>query len=101
MATEADELRRFVHRVLRDLAVDAERNVWLRETLREFLARNRSFASTAEALYVHRNTIQYRVNHAMELCGASFDDPEAILQIQIALLACRWMGRSVLKPPSR
>jgi DNA-binding PucR family transcriptional regulator len=101
MTTEADELRRFVHRVLRDLAVDAERNVWLRETLREFLARNRSFAATAEALYVHRNTIQYRVNHAMELCGASFDDPEVILQIQIALLACRWMGRSVLKAPSR
>ncbi|WP_235683635.1 hypothetical protein [Mycolicibacterium fluoranthenivorans] len=32
---------------------------------------------------------------AMEACGASFDDPDMIVKIQIALLGCRgWASRS-------
>lgn len=75
MASDVDELRRFVSDVLGELGVDDERNGWLRETLREFLARNRSYVATADAMILHRNTIQYRVAQAMELCGQSFDDP--------------------------
>lgn len=98
MALEPDGLRRFVRRVLGELAVDDERSDRLRETLREFLARNRSFSATAEALFLHRNTVQYRVTQAKDLSGCDFDDPDAVLDAQIALLACRWMGRSVLAP---
>lgn len=98
MATNAADLRLFVHRSLGALAVDDERNALLRETLREFLARNRSYASTAEAMFLHRNTIQYRVTQAMEACAASFDDPDVVVNIQIALTACRWMGKSMLTP---
>ncbi len=56
MASDVDELRRFVTDVLGDLAVDGERTGWLRETLREFLARNRSYVATADAMILHRNT---------------------------------------------
>jgi DNA-binding PucR family transcriptional regulator len=83
--------------VLSDLAVDDERCGWLRETLREFLARNRSYVATAEAMMPHRNTIQYRVTRAMELGGQSFDDPDAVFKAQTALEACRWMGPAVLR----
>jgi DNA-binding PucR family transcriptional regulator len=96
MTGDLNALRRFVFRALGGLAVDDERSEWLRETLREFLARNRSYAATAEALFLHRNTIQYRVAQAMELCGQSFDDPELILNVQIALQVCHWMAPSVL-----
>ncbi|MGV9798189.1 PucR family transcriptional regulator [Mycobacterium sp. NPDC003449] len=98
MAANVSDLQLFVRRTLGALAVDDERNGWLRETLREFLARNRSYAGTAEALFLHRNTIQYRVTQAMETCAASFDDPDVVVNIQIALLACRWMGKSMLVP---
>jgi len=101
MAEDFGELQLLVSRVLGDLAVDNERNGWLRETLREFLARNRSFAATAEAMFLHRNTIQYRVAQAMELCGHSFDDPDAMLDVQIALMVCRWMGSAVLASHER
>lgn len=99
MAADPDELRRFVTSVLGELAVDDERSGWLRETLREFLARNRSYASTAEAQFLHRNTIQYRVGQALDKCQTSFDDPDSVMQVQIALLACRWMGTVVLTRP--
>lgn len=100
MVDHPAELRRFVGAVLGELATDDERNGWLRDTLREFLARNRSFAATADALFLHRNTIQYRVAQALDKCGATLDDPDFVVQVQIALLACRWLGSSVLTADS-
>jgi DNA-binding PucR family transcriptional regulator len=97
MASDLDELRRFTTDVLGELAVDDERNKWLRETLREFLARNRSYVATADAMILHRNTIQYRVAQAMELSGQRFDEPDAVFRVQMALEACRWMGSAVLR----
>lgn len=97
MAANPSGLRMFVQRSLGALAVADERNAWLRDTLREFLARNRSYAATAEAMFLHRNTIQYRVAQAMEACAASFDEPDVVINIQIALLACHWMGGSMLQ----
>lgn len=97
MAGDPDALRRFVTDVLGELSGADERNEWLRETLREFLARNRSYVATAEAMILHRNTIQYRVTQAMELCGQNFDDPDAVFKVQIALEACRWMAPAVLR----
>jgi DNA-binding PucR family transcriptional regulator len=97
MASDVDELRRFTTDVLGELGVDDERNKWLRETLREFLARNRSYVATADAMILHRNTIQYRVTQAMELCGQRFDDPDAVFRVQMALEVCRWMAPAVLR----
>lgn len=97
MASDMDELRRFIADALGELGVDDERNTWLRDTLREFLARNRSYVATAEAMILHRNTIQYRVGQAMELCGQNFDDPDTVFKVQIALEVCRWMAPAVLR----
>lgn len=97
LADDLEELRRFVTDVLGDLSVDDERNSWLRETLREFLLRNRSYVATADAMILHRNTIQYRVIQAMELCGQNLDDPDAAFRVQMALEVCRWMAPAVLR----
>jgi len=100
MAGDLDGMRRFVVRVLGGLATDCDRDEWLRETLREFLARNRSYSATAEALFLHRNTIQYRVAQAMDRCGHSLDDPEALLNVQFALQVCHWLAPAVLQAPT-
>jgi len=101
MASDMEELRRFISDILGELSVDDERSKWLRDTLREFLARNRSYVATADAMTLHRNTIQYRVAQAMELCGQSFDDPDAVFKVQTALEVCRWMAPAVLCPANR
>jgi DNA-binding PucR family transcriptional regulator len=101
MARDVDQLRRFVSDALGDLSVDDERNEWLRETLREFLSRNRSYVATADAMILHRNTIQYRVAQAMELCGQRFDDPDAVFRVQTALQVCRWMAPAALRATTK
>lgn len=50
-----------------------------------------------DAMFLHRNTIQYRVAQAMERCRHSFDEPDAMLDVQIALQVCRWLGPAVVR----
>jgi DNA-binding PucR family transcriptional regulator len=96
MAGDLPELKRFVMSRLGSLAVDDERSLVLRETLRVFLDRNRSYAGAAQIMMMHRNSIQYRVQQAMEVCGQDLDEPGVAFELQAALVAARWLGASVL-----
>ncbi|MEV6223902.1 helix-turn-helix domain-containing protein [Nocardia fluminea] len=96
MTEDMDALRGFVRRILGDLAADDERDAWLRETLLTFLSCGRSYTATADAMHLHRNTIQYRLQQAAERLGHEFEDPATVLDIQLALQACRWLGSTVL-----
>ncbi|MGW1740973.1 PucR family transcriptional regulator [Nocardia sp. NPDC001965] len=97
LANDIDTLREFVADQLGELAVDNERNLWLRETLRVFLAGNRSYAAAATRLAVHRNTVQYRVRQALNLIGVSTDTPGADLYPRLALQATHLLGTAVLR----
>jgi DNA-binding PucR family transcriptional regulator len=96
MATDIDSLRRFVLRTLGPLAADGEREETLRETLRAFLGHNRSYAATAQAMIMHRNSVQYRVNQALALCDRELTDVDVALDLQVSLNAAHWLGRPVL-----
>jgi PucR family transcriptional regulator, purine catabolism regulatory protein len=54
-------------------------------TLQVFLARNRTLAHTARALYVHYNTVRYRLERIESLLGPVVDNPENCLQLELAL----------------
>ncbi|WP_433562252.1 PucR family transcriptional regulator [Nocardia sp. CA-151230] len=95
---EPNALRAFVSCALGELAVDSERAGRLRETLRVFLLNNRSYAAAAAELTMHRNTVQYRVQQALDLCSHTFDDPALTLDLQAALHAAHWLGSAVLRP---
>ena len=98
MAGDLPALRAFVARTLGDLAADDERCATLRETLRVFLDRHRSQATAAEVLSLHRNSVQYRVQQALELCRQDLTRPGVDLDLQAALSAARWLGAAVLRP---
>jgi DNA-binding PucR family transcriptional regulator len=88
LADDPTELTDFVNRTLGGLAGGGARQEWLRETLLVFLRNSRSFADTAEELRVHRNTVQYRVNQALEEYGRPLGpDP---LHLRLALEISRW-----------
>lgn len=57
----------------------------LLETLQVFLAHNRTLARTARALYVHYNTIRYRLERIESLLGPIVDNPDHCLQLELAL----------------
>jgi DNA-binding PucR family transcriptional regulator len=97
MTADVDALRHFVLRMLGPLAKNGEREETLRDTLRVFLGHNRSYASTAQALVLHRNSVQYRVQRALELCGRDLNDADVALDLHTALTAAQWLGRAVLK----
>ncbi len=78
--------RAWIRETLGELAVDTVRNAGLRETARVFLATNGSFIATADQLFLHRNTAQYRVRQAEEVRGRSLR--ERRLDVELALAAC-------------
>jgi DNA-binding PucR family transcriptional regulator len=96
MCSDLDSARAWVGETLTGLAADDERHALLRETARVFLGTGGSYTATADQLFLHRNTAQYRVRKAEELRGRPLR--EGRLEVELALLACHWLGRAVLQP---
>ncbi|GEM03151.1 purine catabolism regulatory protein [Halolactibacillus miurensis] len=61
-----------------------EQHPELFETLSVFIDTQQSYTKTAERLFLHHKTIRYRIDKVKELLTINFDQPEDILQIQIA-----------------
>lgn len=99
LVDEPRELADFVSDTLGDLAVDDPRRALLRETLRVFLATNRSYAATAEELMVHRNTVHYRVQRAVDHYHLNLD--ANAFDLHFALNVCRWHGAKILRRKRR
>lgn len=57
----------------------------LLETVTTYLERAPSIESTARALFVHPNTVRYRLRRATELCGQLPSDPRGGSTLRIAL----------------
>jgi DNA-binding PucR family transcriptional regulator len=53
-----------------------------------------SYKATAESLALHKNTAQYRVRKAGECLGRPLGRDR--LHVELALLACHWLGAAVL-----
>lgn len=82
-------------RTLRDdilgelLEYDQRQNGELLLTLEGFFNTNGHLTQTAEALHIHRNTLQYRLNRIIELTGLDMSQPDTRLAIQLAVKAKR------------
>ncbi|ETW26750.1 PucR family transcriptional regulator [Mycobacterium gastri] len=88
--------RFWVEDVLGRLATDDDASARLRETSRMFLETNGSFTETAARLHLHKNTVLYRVRKAEELRGRALAEDR--IGVEVALLACAWLGTAVLAP---
>lgn len=62
-----------------------DRNTLL-QTLYVYLRNQGSVSKTAEKLYLHRNTVNYRIDKCREILGTNLRDPDEALQIQLAIL---------------
>ena len=67
------------------LAQDARSHGRLMETLAAFVAANGNALHAAERLYIHRNTLKYRLRQIEKALGGSLDDPDLRLKLQLAL----------------
>lgn len=61
------------------------RDAHLLETLAVYLATGRSVTESAERLFIHRNTLRYRLTQLEELLGVSFDSTEDTTDLWLSL----------------
>ncbi len=50
-----------------------------------FFDQNANASQTSRALYVHRNTLNYRLQRIVEITGLDLNDAEARLAFQLAI----------------
>ncbi|KUO07945.1 transcriptional regulator, Fis family protein [Streptomyces sp. DSM 15324] len=74
------------------LALPAGERARLLTTLEHWFAAAGSAADTARTLFVHRNTVRYRLRRVEELTGRSLSDPRTTADLGAALLAVRTSG---------
>src|SRR5204863_870671 len=83
----AEDLRRQVLAPLADLRPNtAER---LAETLRSWLLHQGQRDAVAADLFVHAQTVRYRMTQLRELYGDRLNDPQTILELTVALSVSR------------
>ncbi|MGW2889843.1 PucR family transcriptional regulator [Streptomyces griseoruber] len=74
------------------LALPAAERARLLTTLEHWFAAAGSAADTARTLFVHPNTVRYRLRRVEELTGRSLSDPRTTADLGAALLAVRTSG---------
>ena len=96
---DADDLQNLVNHWIGSLIdYDREHHSELLKTLFAYLNEFGALEATAAKLYVHRNSLRYRLTRIAELTGWDLNDPEHRFHLN---LACRaWLVRQALDAPS-
>jgi len=95
ICADVDDARSWVWGTLGAMAIDDEPHARLRDTLQVFLSTG-SYTATAERMVLHKNSVQYRIRKAEEALSAPIEDRRA--DVELALRACHYLGRTVLRP---
>ena len=66
---------------------DRENASFLIRTLRAYFASGESTSEAAERLFLHRNSVPYRLDRISELTGLDWRDPQARLALKLGLMA--------------
>lgn len=73
-----DELRLLIE-------YDKENDSHLIETLRYYFANSCNISKTANNMYLHRNTVVYRINRIQELCNCDLTNVDTIVLFSLSL----------------
>ncbi|MNH36488.1 Purine catabolism regulatory protein [compost metagenome] len=61
-------------------------------TLEGYFNNNQNLGKTAKAMFIHRNTLIYRIEKIKEILNTDLKNAEEILQIQLALKVFRLLN---------
>jgi DNA-binding PucR family transcriptional regulator len=94
----ADQLHMYCHQQIRELGrYDKVHNTELCTTLQVYLEQTKSLVHTADILFVHRNTVRYRINKCMELLGSTLDDGNEIFAFILSLRILEYESKFLKK----
>ena len=81
-----EKLRPFIKHTLGPLSYPkTKKDLELKQTLQVYMDNQCDITKTAEKIYIHRNTVKYRINKCSNLIGVNIEDPMHSLNIRIAL----------------
>lgn len=84
--TGRDSLYQFCEDILGEIIrYDQQNGTELLQTLQVFLTHNQNATKAAESLFIHYNTLRYRLERIRDLIGDSLDHPQKRLAIEVAL----------------
>ncbi len=81
-----DEMRNLYEETLHKLErYDTKNSSNLLETLEMYLEKQKNIGLSAEFLYIHRNTMKYRINRIEEILGCDLKDDNIIFHITLCI----------------
>ena len=81
-----DQSRKICQEMLKELAYpDNEFHKELRKTLEVYLECGCSITETTRKLYIHRNTVRYRIKKCEEILGMEISTEESYFDLQLCL----------------
>lgn len=88
------ELDRYCHEKIRALGeYDAAHGMELCVTLQVYLEQAKSLAKTSEILFIHRNTVRYRIKKCMELMNTELEDGNEIFAYILSLRILEYLRK--------
>lgn len=94
LSRDLDATRAWVREQLGPLAANTPAAARLRHTLHTFMSTGRSYTESAALLNLHRNSVKYRIEKAVQERGRPLDDGR--LDLELALQVCHVIGAQVL-----
>ena len=96
-ALDEEELNDIVQRTFGPvLDYDAQHRASLYKTLRSLFEHRLAVQETADALHIHRNTLQKRLANVEQVLGIDLGDLDAIVDVRIGLHAAELLGEPVV-----
>ncbi len=84
-SNKAEVQKYYSRNILKLLKEDEENDTQYIETVKAYFQHNQNPTNTAEALYVHRNTINYRLGRIRQIVEDDFNNPLIRLHMDITL----------------
>jgi len=82
---DQDEINEFINTHLGKLISEDDNSMKLINTLQSYMMNRYNINQTSKNLYIHRNTLIYRLNKIMKILGINFDDPEICFNLDMAI----------------
>lgn len=87
-----DIFREFVDETLLELKMHGEKyGTPFLETLKTLAEHHGARKETAETLFLHRNTLAYRIRRIEQLTGADLNDPDVLFQVNLVMKILAYM----------
>jgi DNA-binding PucR family transcriptional regulator len=77
------------HQIIENIFNPLNSDPTLRDTAESYLENGASLEASARALFVHANTIRYRIKGINELIGYDLTDPRDAFTVRLALILGR------------